>query len=122
MVSALINSFASAPISIFVAAEAKAKYKLKLISEMAFDRKNPLYMAAKSTISNKQSTLLSSQTLETGPDPSKGEMLLLLGIVHRDPDSCSVNRIGDTLGEKGRYHWNEHSLRQQSEKTVGLLL
>lgn len=48
IVSPLTNLLYSAPKLISEAAEANARYKLKLIKEIAFDSKNPLYIALKS--------------------------------------------------------------------------
>lgn len=118
IVSAFIKSFASAPKSILVATDANAKYKLKLISDITFDSKKPLYIAAKSKIFNEFITLFCPQGFKASSDTKEREIFLIFSVVHGDPDAGSIYWISDTLGEKGRYHRNEHSLGQQSKKTA----
>ena len=72
IVSALIKSLAYAPKSIFVATDANAKYKLKLIREITLDSKKPLYIAAKSMVRINQLLSSALKALRQVLIPKKG--------------------------------------------------
>lgn len=83
-----------------MATEAKAKNRLKCTNDIAFDSRNPLYIAAKSILPG-LITLLLSDGSKACSDSVEWEFLLFLCVVHCYSDPRCVDWECYALGEKG---------------------